>query len=122
MIPTSDDLEVFFERINNLYRDLSKLKSAEVRDVETLATIKALSKEWLRLSEALRSAEAIPHDNLSSLDKHLKDILQSTNSRSRASAYRKKLMPVLSTFTEQIVIPMILHEGSPAQVAARRLQ
>jgi hypothetical protein len=51
----------------------------------------------------------------------MKQILQSTSARTRSSAYRKRLKPVLSSFTDQIVIPVIRFEGSPSQVASRQL-
>jgi len=121
MIPSSDQLEAFFERLVALDRELSKLKGTEVRKAETIVEIKVLSKEWLRLSEALRSVEAISQENLHFVDANLKDLLQSTNSRTRSSAYRKKLTPVVSSFTDRIVIPVIRFEGSPSQVASRQL-
>src|SRR5256885_6725548 len=86
-----------------------------------VSAIKAVSKDWLRHSEALRSTDAIPQENLNAVDVPLKDMLASTNSRTRSSAYRSKLGPVLSSFTDKIVVPTIRHEGSPAQVASRQL-
>jgi len=121
MTPPSDKLEAFFERLHALDAELSKLKGAEVRRAETVGEIKAVSREWLRLSEALRSADALPQDNLNGVDTPLREILQATNARTRSTAYRKKLAPVLSSFTDRIVVPVIRFEGSPAQVAARQL-
>jgi len=119
--PSSDQLESFLERLNDLDRALSKLKGAEVRKAETVAEIKSASKDWLRISEALRVVEALPHENLNFIDSHLKDLFQSTNARTRASAYQKKLAPVISSFTERVVIPVIRFEGSPSQVASRQI-
>lgn len=121
MIPSSEQLETFLERLRAVDRELSTLRGAEVRNVATIAKIRAVSKEWLRLSEALRSLEAISQENLAFVDTQLKEALQSTNARTRSSAYRKKLQPVITSFTDRIVIPVIRFEGSPAQVAARQL-
>ena len=44
MMPSSDQLEAFFERLKNLGRELSNLKGAEVRKAETIVEIKAVSK------------------------------------------------------------------------------
>jgi len=121
MIPSSDQLEAFLERLHTLDRELSNLKGAEVRKADTVTEIKAVSKDWLRFSEALRSVEALSQDNLNFVDVQLKGLLQSTNARTRSSAYRKKLVPVLSSFTDRIVIPVIRFEGSPSQVASRQM-
>jgi hypothetical protein len=65
--------------------------------------------------------DALPQDNLNFVDTLLKELLQSTNARTRSSAYRKKLMPVIGAFTDRIVVPVIRFEGSPSQVASRQL-
>ena len=93
MTPSSDQLESFLERLNTLGRELSKLKGAEVRKAETIAEIKAVSRDWLRISESLRVVEALPPKNLTFIDSQLKALFQSTNSRTRATAYQKKLDP-----------------------------
>lgn len=121
MTPSSDQLEAFFDRLNALDRELAKLKGAEVRKTETVTEIRALSKDWFRFSEALRSVDALPHENLASVDSCLKETLQSANARTRASAYRRKLAPAMASFTDRIVVPVIRFEGSPSQVAARQL-
>ncbi len=121
MIPSSDQLEAFLERLQALDRELTKRKGKEVRKAETVAEIKAVSKDWLRFSEALRSVEALPQENLNFVDQQLKELLQSTNARTRASAYRKRLVPVVSSFTDRIVVPVIRFEGSPSKVASRQL-
>jgi hypothetical protein len=121
MIPTSDDLEAFFERLHDLDHGLSKLKTSEVTKTDTIIAIKNIAKDWLRFSETLRSVNSLPQEDLNFVDTHLKDLLQSTNVRTRASAYRKRLSPVVSLFTDRIVVPVIRFEGSPTQVAARQL-
>lgn len=121
MTPSSDQLEAFFERLKNLGRELSHLKGAEVRKAETIAEIKAVSKEWLRFSESLRSVGVLSQESLNFVDVPLKELLQSTNVRTRSSTYYNKLEPVLASFTEGIVVPVIRFEGSPSQVASRQL-
>ena len=121
MSPTSEQLETFLERLQGLDRELSKLKGAEVRKAEHLAELKAVSRDWLRLSEGLRAAEALSAENLALVDSPFREILQSTTVRTRSSAYRKKLSIVLPVFTDKVVVPVIRHEGSPTQVASRQL-
>lgn len=121
MTPSSEQLESFLERLKVLDRALAKLKGTEVRKAEIIAEIKAVSKDWLRFSEALHALEALPQDNLNAVDAQLKDMFQSTNARTRSSAYRNKLAPVLSSFTDKVIIPVIRYEGSPTQVASRLL-
>ncbi len=121
MIPTSEDFETFFQRLRDLDHELMKLKDSEVRRAETIAKIKSVSKEWLKLSESLRAMDPFPQENLNLIDTQLKDVLESTNTRTRASTYRKKLSAVLSKFTAQIIIPVIRYEGSPSQVLSRQI-
>lgn len=121
MIPKSDELEQFLERLLALEKKLSAFKGQEVRSSDLVAEIKAAAREWLRHSEALKALEIIPTDALSDIDSCFKNLLQATNSRTRASAYQKKLAPVLKTFTDRVVVPVIRFEGSPSQVASRAL-
>lgn len=121
MSPTSEQLEAFLERLQGLDRELAKLKGAEVRKAEHLSELKAVSRDWLRLSEALRAAEALPLENLAVVDAPFRDVLQSTSIRTRSSAYRKRLSTVLPVFTDKVIVPVIRHEGSPTQVASRQL-
>jgi hypothetical protein len=121
LIPTSDQLEEFQERLLNLDRGLAKLKGAEVTSQPTIIEIKSISKEWLRLSEALRGVDALPAEPVAAIDAAFKEVFQSTNSRARASSYRTKLKPVIELFSDRVVVPVIRHEGTPAQATARQL-
>jgi hypothetical protein len=121
MTPSSEQLESFLERLRELDRELAKLKGAEVRKAEIISKIKGVSRDWLRFSEGLRTVEALPQDSLNGVDSNFKDLLQSTNARTRSSAYRNKFAPVLSSFTDKVIIPIIRYEGSPTQVASRQL-
>ncbi len=121
MILTSDALEEFLQRLQALDRELAKLKGSEVRKAETITEIKAVSKEWLKLSEALRSMEAMPLANLNLVDVPFQEIFQCTGARTRSSAYRRRLQPIVLTFLDRIIVPVIRFEGSPSQVASRQL-
>ena len=121
MIPTSDQLETFQERIAEINQHLRHLKGAEVRDIKLIGEIKAICRDWLRFSESLKTVGALRPEDLDVIDANLKDIFQSTSLRTRSSAYQKKLVPVLNSFSEKVVIPVIRYEGSPAQVASRQL-
>jgi hypothetical protein len=121
MIPSSDQLEAFLDRIQALDKELAKLRNAEVRKAETIAEVRSMSKDWLKFSESLRSTGAVPQENLEFVDDLLEKALQSTDVRTRSSSYRKNLGPVVSQFTDRIIIPIIRYEGSPSQVASREL-
>jgi hypothetical protein len=121
MIPKSDDLEAFLERLVALDRRLAGLKGAEVRAADLVSEIKAVARDWLRYSEALKSLEVLQPEAVSVADGNLKAMLQATNVRTRSGAYQKKLQPVIKEFTDKIVVPVIRHEGSPSQVASRAL-
>ena len=119
MMPTSEQLEAFLERLQGLDRDLSKQKQAECR-ADTVAEIKNIARDWLRLSEALR-ASGVFGESSTSVDFAFKEMFQSTATRARASAYRSKLATVLGVFTDAVVVPLIRFEGTPSQAAARQV-
>lgn len=121
MTPSSDQLEVLLQRFKALHRDLLTLKGTEVRKSKTLSEIKELSKEWLRASAALRLVGAVQSENLEILDEQATELLNSTNVRTRSSAYCKRLVVVVSAFIDRIIVPVIRYEGSPSQVASRQL-
>lgn len=121
-IPDSDELESFHERVRSLDDQLAKLGSAEVTRVDVVAELSAVSKQWLKMSTALGETGICDLDTLQKIDNTTKDILQSTTTRARASAYRKKLALLLDPFISSIIIPVIKYEGSPIQVAARQIK
>src|ERR1051325_9778943 len=116
-MPSSEQLEAFLQKLRDIDRDLAKLKDSEVRKAETLGEIKVVAKQWLMFSEGLRSVETILEKSLNHVDAQMKEMLQGADSRTRASTFRKKLKPALDSFMDGIIIPVIRHEGSPAQVA-----
>lgn len=121
MVPSSENLEEFFERIKVLDKALTKLKDAEVSRADLVQEIKAVSKEWMRLSQGLRQVESMAGLALSQLDSAFETTFQSTMVRTRANAYKKRLAPVIASYTDSIVIPLIRYEGSPTQVATRQV-
>jgi hypothetical protein len=121
MKPSSEELEELFERMRSLSRTLTSLKGTQALKAELITEIKAVSRDWLRISGALHSEQTIADDNLQMVDVPLKQLLEMTNVRTRSSSYARKLAPVISLFTDRIVVPMIRYEGSPSQVAARQL-
>ncbi len=121
-VPDSDKLEAFHEKIRNLDDQLAKLNNVQVTKAETIAELSAISKQWLKMSVALSEASVCELSTLQKIDNAVKDILQSTTTRARATAYRKKLALLLDPFMESIIIPIIKYEGSPIQVAARQIK
>lgn len=121
-VPDSDELEGFHERVRSLDDQLAKLKGAEVTRAEVIAELSAVSKQWLKMSTALGETGICDLETLHKIDSATKDILQSTTTRARASAYQKKLALLLDSFIESIIVPVIKYEGSPIQVAARQIK
>lgn len=118
---SSDVLEQFHERLRAADADLTKLRGAEVTKTDLITSLRSFAKDWLRYSETLRAIETVQRATLDTFDAAMRDVLQATNVRTRSSSYKKKLAPVVAGFVDAIIIPVIRHEGSPAQVAARQL-
>ncbi len=55
MLPSSNELEEYFDRLEKLDADLTKLKSAEVTDAKLVDRLATAAKEWLRTSQRLRN-------------------------------------------------------------------
>lgn len=121
-VPDSDELEAFHERVRNLDDQLAKLSGAEVTRADIVAELSAVAKQWLKMSTALAETGICDLETLHKIDDATKDILQSTTTRARASAYQKKLALLLDPFIKSIVVPVIKYEGSPIQVAARQIK
>ncbi len=121
MTPSSDVLETYFDTLQEIDDKLGKVGKAEVTDPGLIQELAELSKSWLRLSESLRSAEFIDGAGIDTVNGTMQDVLASTNKRSRANTYRRKLAPVIEGFLDQFVVPLIRFEGSPSQVAGRQL-
>lgn len=121
-VPDSDELEGFHEKIRNLDDQLAKLDSAELTRTDLISELSTISKQWLKISTALGDAGVCDTETLQKIDKTTKDILQSTTTRARASAYRKKLALLLDPFVSSVIVPVIKYEGSPRQVAARQIK
>jgi hypothetical protein len=122
MLPSSEDVEAFALRLRDADVKLSKLKGAEVTRPELILSLAALAKDWFRMSQKLRASDAHDVTALQELDASMNDVLNSTSTRARASAYRKKLDPLLNHYNDAVLVPLIRFEGSPRQVAARQLQ
>jgi hypothetical protein len=58
---------------------------------------------------------------LDRFDVQMIELQRATECRTRATAYRKILAPLLSEFFERVIVPIIRFEASPAQVASREL-
>ncbi len=122
VVPSSDELEVYGEQLRALEAELGGLGSKEVRDRELLAQLAEAAKSWMRYCQALRTVEAIDAPGLDTIDNAMQAILRGASIRTRASTFRRQLKGILSIYLDQAVIPLIRHEGSPAQVAARQIQ
>jgi hypothetical protein len=95
--------------------------TTKVKKAELIADLRGLAKDWLKYSGSLREIESFKSGTIDAFDQVMQGVFESTTTRTRASTYRNKLKPMLSGFLDSIIVPVIKHEGSPAQVAARQL-
>ncbi len=121
MLPPSQDLESFYDRLKSADAKLARSGSKEVARADTIDTLCGLSKYWLGMSAALQPSGVVDTQLLKQFDAQMISLQHATESRTRASAYRKILAPLLSEFFEWVIVPVIRFEASPAQVASRDL-
>lgn len=122
MLPKSDDLEVFFERLKKAASNLAKLKGAELTQAALKSELADLARTWLRLSPLVKEAGCCKAEVLSEFDAAMSEVLASTSARARSSAIKKKIDPVIAKLVDSVIVPVIQIEGSPRQVAARAVQ
>lgn len=122
MLPPSDALEAFHARAKKAASDLKKLAGAEVTAPALKTELAAIAREWLKLSPAIRHASICKPDRLDAYDKDMQEMLASTTTRARASALRAKVVGFVEDGIDDVIVPLITHEGSPRQVAARQIQ
>jgi hypothetical protein len=121
MLPTSDELESFHVRVKQLASDLRRLGSAEANP-EIKAGAAEIARTWLRLSPSIHDAGICVDEELRRFDDDMKALLTSCSARARGSSLLKKIAAFESKAVNSIVVPLIKHEGSPRQVAARQIQ
>ncbi len=120
MNPTSEELEVFLERVSRAYADLGTNHS--FARVEQSNTVAEIARDWFRLSAALKETADGLLPSVEQFDAIMADVLKASKQRTRASGFRKLLGPVKSNLMDAVVVPLMRHEGSPAQAAARQLE
>src|SRR5262249_24934441 len=59
---------------------------------------------------------------LEQYDTAMTEVLKTSKNRTRTTVYRKLLERFRNWFIDAVVVPMMHHEGSPAQAAARQLE
>jgi len=121
MLPSSDELEAFHERLTAARDAAGKVGDAEVGRTDLLADLAAIARDWLRLSQALRDSDVVTPE-LDTTDAVMTEILRGNPERRRGTYYRRRLEEVRKGFADAIIVPVIKHEGSPRQVAVRRLR
>jgi hypothetical protein len=122
MVPSSEAIEALLTRAKEAAAALRKLKGAEVTRVELKTELASLGKEWLKISQSLRSASVVDGAKLGEFDSTMQDLASSASTRARASALLKKLEPFVDGLFSDVVVPLIQYEGSPRQVAGRQVQ
>lgn len=118
---SSEELEAFFDRAKTLNSSLGKLKGGEVKSSTLIEQTANLARDWMGFSQFLHERNIIDYSVLTKYDGHMNEVHNATKLRTRASSYQKKLNPFVHAFNDEIVIPLIRHEGSPEQVTARQL-
>lgn len=120
MTPTSEELEAFLDRVSRTYKELGANHNfARVDQTNTLGEV---ARDWLRLSAALKETTDGLVPAIEQFDAKMAEVLKATKHRTRTSAFRKLLEPFKSGFMDAVVVPLMRHEGSPAQAAARQLE
>ena len=120
MTPTSEELEAFVDRVSQIYKELGANHNfARVDQSSTLADV---ARDWLRLSAALKETTDGLLPAIEQFDAKMAEVLKATKHRTRTSAFRRLLEPFKSGFMDAVVVPLMRHEGSPAQAAARQLE
>lgn len=121
IVPTSEEIEAFHDRVHRLDMELADLKNTECR--ATLQTELAnAARAWLKLSTALKNSGEGFLPSLDVYDLAMSEVLSSTKQRARATAVRNKLKPFRDGFMDRVVVPLMRYEGSPSQAAARQLE
>lgn len=120
MTPTSEELEALLDRIGNAYSDLGS--NHNFARVEQSNTVAEIARDWLRLSAALKETTDGLLPSVEKFDALMTDVLKASKQRTRTSAFRKMLEPAKVALMDAIVVPLMRHEGSPAQSAARQLE
>ncbi|WP_349779641.1 hypothetical protein [Xanthomonas sp. WHRI 7065] len=120
MSPTSEELETFLDRVTRAYSDLGT--NHNFARVEQSSAVAEIARDWLRLSAALKETSDGLLTSVEHFDARMADILKASKQRTRASTFRKLLEPVKSNLMDAVVVPLMRHEGSPAQAAARQLE
>lgn len=122
MLPTSESIELMHSRAKALAKELRALKSQEVTKNSTKEALSEIAREWIKISQLLRSAGLCEGAKLREFDDAMRDVLESAGNRTRASTLQKRLQPFLDGALDHVIVPLIQHEGSPRQVAGRQLQ
>jgi hypothetical protein len=73
------------------------------------------------MSPTIRASGVGKVEALDNFDRAMSDVLNAVSARSRASKVQKKLATFVNGAMEYIIVPLIQHEGSPRQVAARQV-
>ncbi len=120
MTPTSEELEAFLDRVSRNCIDLGD--NHNFARVEQSSAVAELARDWLRLSAALKETTDGLLPSLEQFDAKMADILKASKQRTRTSAFRKLLEPVRSNLMDAVVVPLMRHEGSPAQASARQIE
>lgn len=120
MNPTSEELELFLDRVNRIYADLGS--SHNFTRAEQSNELAELARTWLRLSSALKEKSEGLSPSLDTFDGSMAAILKATKQRTRTPKFKKLLQPFRDALMDLIVVPLMRHEGSPAQTAARQLE
>lgn len=120
MTPTSEELESFLDRVARAYTNLGAQR--HFARVDQMTELAELARDWLRLSAALKETTDGLVPAIDKFDGLMAEVLKATKQRTRTTVFRTLLDPVKRDLMDTVVVPLMRHEGSPAQAAARQLE
>lgn len=120
MIPTSEELEAYQERVAKTLAALGIDRN--FTSVASAARLGDLAREWFPMSAALKEGTDGFLPALEIFDMGMAEVLKLSKQRTRSNSYRQQLQPFKTKFLDDVVVPLMRHEGSPSQSAARQLE
>lgn len=124
MLPTSEELEAFFERLTDIQTTVARRGAVTLRrGSPILSDIGSLAKEWLQISQRLRAAPGVVDPSqLARCDDCMSELLGGKDGGRPARYYYRRLGAVQDKFMQNVVVPVVKHAGDPKQVATRQLK
>lgn len=115
----SEELESFGERVSKLYSELDGAGFARIEQIQKLGYA---ARDWFKLAAALKEQSEGFLTAVHRYEEAMAAVLKATKVRTRTPVFRRHLEPFKTSFMDDIVVPLMKHEGSPSQAAARQVE